>query len=93
MGKNEPTPTQEPVREEAMDATIRPGGVFMVQLLMKDQAPLPPKERMQEVLQAHVGAVEPVRGETAALFAVLDHSAQFKEGPMPVHLSVARVLL
>lgn len=88
MGKNEPTPTQEPVREEAMDATIRPGGVFMVQLLMKDQAPLPPKERMQEVLQAHVGAVEPVRGETAALFAVLDHSAQFKEGPMPVQLSI-----
>lgn len=88
MRKQEPTPAQEPVQEREMDPSIRPGGVFMMQLLMKDRAPLPPEAQMQAVLQAHVGAVEPVRGETAALFAALDHTAQFKEGRLPVQLSI-----
>ena len=34
MRKQEPTPAQEPVQEREMDPSIRPGGVFMMQLLI-----------------------------------------------------------
>lgn len=75
-----------------MEPTIRPGGVFMVQLLMKEAAPLPSRERLMEVLQAHVGSVEyigePEEKKPFASFAALDHLAQFKDGAVPVQLSI-----
>lgn len=88
MRKNEPNPAGETGRELDMDPGIRPGGVFMMQLLMREQVPLPPMEQLTEVLQAHVGAVESVGGDTTAVFSALDHPAQFKDGPVPVQLSI-----
>jgi len=86
-----PAPKQEEPKQE-MDPRIRPGGVFMVQLLMKERCALPPVERMTEVLSSHVGAVEffgdkdPNKG--FAGFAALEHIAKFQDGQGPVQLSI-----
>lgn len=81
---------------EQMDASIRPGGVFMVQLLMKEPCETPSAERMAEVLARHIGrveAAEPSEELAAAmkrisLFSALEHIAHFKNGEGPVQVAV-----
>lgn len=81
---------------EQMDPSIRPGGVFMVQLLMKEQCEMPSVERMVGVLERHIGRVEAaLTGKAAdamkdmALFAALDHLGHFSDGKrLPVQVSV-----
>ena len=81
---------------DEMDPTIRPGGVFMVQLLMKDKCEMPSTERMTEVLERHIGRVEAARptdkmADTMtdiALFAAMDHIAKFSNGQGPVQVSI-----
>lgn len=97
--KKQPERTPEPERKsplDEMDPSIRPGGVFMVQLLMKEKCETPSLERMTQVLERHVGKVEaaPPQKETAeampdiALFATMDHIAKFSNGQGPVQVSV-----
>lgn len=98
--KKQPEPAPEPEKKKSpldeMDPTIRPGGVFMVQLLMKDRCETPSIERMTEVMERHIGKVEvgqPLK-ETAdamkniTLFAAMDHIAKFSDGQGPVQVSV-----
>ena len=40
------------------DSQIRPGGVFMIQLLMKEKYEMPSNERFIEILSKHLGKVE-----------------------------------
>lgn len=47
-------------RTSRMDALVRPGGVFLMQLLMKERCELPSAERMTEVLAGHLGRMEAV---------------------------------
>ena len=47
-------PEKKPPLDE-MDPTIRPGGVFMVQLLMKEKCEMPSIQRIAEVLERHIG--------------------------------------
>ena len=92
----QPQPKQDnPV--EQMDPTIRPGGVFLVQLLMKEKCETPGVERMAEVLSRHIGRVEAAEpsGKAAdtmrniALFAALDHLGHFSDDKrLPVQVSV-----
>lgn len=71
-----------------MDASIRPGGVFMVQLLMKEKCETPSLERMAQVRERHSGRVEAAEpsGQTADAMAqplrpVLDvHMNEFAAG-------------
>ena len=96
--EREPKPAPEekksPLNE--MDPTVRPGGVFMVQLLMKEKCETPSLEQMTQVLERHIGRVEAAKAEkrTAdamqglALFAALDHIAKFSNGQGPVQVSV-----
>ena len=97
--KKQPERTPEPERKSPLDEmapAIRPGGVFMVQLLMKEKCETPSLERMTQVLERHVGKVEaaPPQKETAeampdiALFATMDHIAKFSNGQGPVQVSV-----
>ncbi len=93
-------PAPQPQREnpaEQMDPSIRPGGVFMVQLLMKEKCEMPGLERMAQALERHIGRVEAAEpsGRTAdamkglALFAALDHLGHFSDGKkLPVQVSV-----
>lgn len=79
-------------REQAAaenDSVIHPGGVFMVQLLMQKPCDMPAEERMTAVLTRHLGRVEPFgsRG-VAAGYAAWEYVAEFKDGKMPVQLSI-----
>lgn len=86
---------QEDFREK-MDASIRPGGVFMVQLLMKEPCETPSIERISEVLTRHIGrvnAAEPTDKMEASMkhimvFAAMEHIAHFKNGQGPVQVSI-----
>lgn len=79
-----------------MDATIRPGGVFMVQLLMKEPCETPSMERMTEVLAQHIGRVETVKpaGDLAdtmngvTLLAATEHGAHFANGEGSVQVAI-----
>ena len=81
---------------DEMDPSIRPGGVFMVQLLMKEKCEMPSLQRMTEVLERHIGKVEAAEPDDnlsgsmkgIALFAAMDHIAKFSNGEGPVQVSV-----
>ena len=92
----EPAPEEKKSPLDEMNSSIRPGGVFMVQLLMKEKCETPSLERMTEVLERHIGRVEvgqPLK-ETAdamkniTLFTAMDHIAKFSNGQSPVHVSI-----
>ena len=92
--KPEPEEKKSPLDE--MDPLIRPGGVFMVQLLMKEKCEMPSLEHMTEVLERHIGRVEAAKPDDKlsgsmkglALFAAMDHIAKFSNGQGPVQVSV-----
>ncbi len=97
--KKQPERTPEPEKKsplDEMDSTIRPGGVFMVQLLMREKCEMPSIERMTEVLERHIGKVDAAKPtddiassmKGLALFAALDHIAKFSNGQGPVQVSV-----
>lgn len=81
---------------DEIDPSIRPGGVFMVQLLMKEKCEMPSLEHMTEVLERHIGRVEAAKPDDKlsgsmkglALFAAMDHIAKFSNGQGPVQVSV-----
>lgn len=79
-------------KKEQANPEVRPGGVFMVQLLMKEPCAIPPKEQMAEVLSRYLGKVEAFGGEEPerefAGFAALEHIVEFEDGKKPVLLSV-----
>ena len=94
-------PASEPKRPqenpmENMDPTVRPGGVLMLQLLMKDKCENPSIERMTEVLSRHIGRVEAAKPtdkmadamERVAVFAALEHIGHFRDDRLPVQVSV-----
>lgn len=93
-------PQSQPQKEdpaEQMDPSIRPGGVFMVQLLMKERCETPGAAQTTQVLERHIGRVEAAEpsGRTAdtmkdmALFAALDHLGHFSDGKkLPVQVAV-----
>lgn len=71
------------------DPKIRPGGVFMMQLLMKEKCPMPEKERMLQVLTKHLGEVESYGSrDVAASFCAKKYIAQFKDNSAPVQLMI-----
>jgi hypothetical protein len=97
--KKQPERAPEPEKRsplDEMDPSIRPGGVFMVQLLMKEKCEMPSLQRMTEVLERHIGKVEAAKPtddmsdsmKGIALFAALDHIAKFSNGQGPVQVSV-----
>ncbi len=92
--KKKPEKDRQEAKEYLMkfDSAIRPGGVFMAQLLMKEQCSAPSLERMKEVLSAHLGKVE-IYGEQNLEkglfhFSALNYESQFSDARVPVQLSV-----
>lgn len=74
-----------------IDASVRPGGVFMMHLLMKEACAMPSQERMTEVLAKHLGSVEPVVGSQGVPigYAAMNYIAEFKDGKLPVQLLIS----
>lgn len=93
LKKKKPEPEGEPAFEQDLsqkDSAVRPGGVFMVQLLMKETCRMPSDERFLEVLSKHLGSVEQFgsRGSTVQ-FSAKDYVAQFKDASLPVMVAVS----
>ena len=86
-------PRQEAKEElEKFDSTIRPGGVFMVQLLMKEKCDVPTAEGMTEILSKHLGKVEAFGDQNKEKgffsFAAWDYQSEFSDAKVPVQLSI-----
>lgn len=93
QGKGNGQVFQQDLKPE-IDPAIRPGGVFIVQLLMKESCEMPSEERLQEVLSKHLGKIEQFGDrdklkDKSALFAAWDHIGHFQDADMPVQLMIA----
>lgn len=89
---------QEDIRQDAkenlekFDPAIRPGGVFVMQLLMKERCSAPSAEQMIEVLSKHLGKVEAYgdqgREKGYFSFSARDYQSEFRDAKVPVQLSI-----
>lgn len=92
--KKKPQDTRQEAKEELekFDSTIRPGGVFMVQLLMKEKCDAPTAEGMTEILSKHLGKVEAFgdQNKEKGFFslAAWDYQSEFSDAKVPVQLSI-----
>ena len=92
--KKKPEDALQDVKEylQKFDSAIRPGGVFMAQLLMKEPCTPPSAEQIREVLSKRLGRVEaygdqnPEKG--AFSFSAWDYQSQFSDAKVPVQLSI-----
>lgn len=76
-------------KKPQMDSSVRPGGVFVMQLLMKERCDMPSRERMIEVLSKYLGKVDAVGDNNVyAGFFAMDYQAGFKDGQVPVNLMI-----
>lgn len=72
------------------DLQIRPGGVFMVQLLMKEKCEMPSNERFTEILSKHLGKVEQYGDrKVSVMFAAHDYISEMKDASLPVTLMIS----
>lgn len=67
----------------------RPGAVFVIQLLMREPAAMPEKEKMEQIMEKHLGPVECFchDGKTAG-FAPQKYRAEFKDASLPPQLFI-----
>ncbi len=92
--KKKPQDTRQEAKEELekFDSTIRPGGVFMVQLLMKEKCDVPTAEGITEILSKHLGKVEAFGDQNKEKgffsFAAWDYQSEFSDAKVPVQLSI-----
>lgn len=72
------------------DSQIRPGGVFMVQLLMKEKCEMPASERFTEILSKHLGKVEEYGDRKVCVnFVAHDYISEMKDARLPVTLMIS----
>lgn len=72
------------------DPQIRPGGVFMVQLLMKEKCEMPSNERFTEILSKHLGKVEQYGDcKGCVKFVAHDYISEMKDASLPVALMIS----
>lgn len=96
MGLFKKKKPEQPQSEPNQAASIRPGGVFTVQLLMKEPCKMPSIAQIMDVLTRHIGRVEAVKPtdeiasamKDIAFFAALEHIAHFQDGQAPVQVSI-----
>lgn len=89
--KKEPVQEQpKPDLSQKVDYVTRPGGIFAVQLLMKERCEAPSNERFIEVLSKYLGDVEQFGSrEVCTTFAAKDYLSKFKDATVPVTLMVS----
>lgn len=86
---------KEGKREFAQDLSQaqHAGGVFMIQLLMKEPVKMPDKEQMIFTMKQHLSEVECFTyDEKSAGFAASKYEVTFKEGKMPPQLMITECL-
>lgn len=95
-GKGEKEPEKKETLEkpeqsrEKIDYVADPGGIFVIQLLMKEYCEMPSDERFIEVLSKHLGNVEQFGShELFVSFFANDYLSRFKNGSFPVRLLIS----
>jgi len=82
---------QEEVFKQDLSEKARPGMIFMMQLLFKEQCKAPEKEAMTAIMEKHLGEVENFSYDRGmAGFAAKKYTAHFKEGEMPPQLMITQ---
>lgn len=80
---------EQQVLQQDLNETIRPGAVFMIQLLMKEQCGIPKKDAMTSIMEKHLGEVDCFcHDERMAGFAVKKYTAEFKDASVPPQLMI-----
>lgn len=80
---------KEEVFEQDLKEQVRPGAVFMVQLLFQDEPALPDKETVENVMKKHFGDIDCFwHDEKGAGIAVKRVLAQFKDASVPPQLMI-----
>lgn len=76
--------------QQDLSEEVRPGAVFVMQLLMKEPVSLPDKETTYAVMQKHLQDVDCFwYDEKGAGFAAKKYLAQFKDAALPPQLMIA----
>lgn len=83
--------TKSVFMQDLKKGEIHPGGPFIIELLFKEQAAMPEKDWMTQVIQRWIGRVECFCcDEQTAGFAALDHPVEFEDGKAVVQLMITR---
>lgn len=87
--KNQEQKSQEAFEQDLSGAAVRPGMVFMMQLLMKEPCQMPEKEYMTSIMQKHLKNVECFcHDDKVAGFLAKNYIAHFKDADMPPQLMI-----
>ena len=80
---------EEIFQQDRTQMEQRPGAVFVIRLLMKESVVMPEKERMEQIMEKHLGPVECFchDGKTAG-FAPQKYRAEFKDASLPPQLFI-----
>lgn len=66
-----------------------PGGVFIVKLLFKESPHLPPQEKLEEVMEKHLGNIDCFwYDDKGAGIAAKDHICHFKDADVPPNFMI-----
>lgn len=88
--KETPEAQNKPDLSQKTDYITRPGGIFAVQLLMKEKCEMPSNERFFQVLSKYLGNIEQFGSRGACVqFAAKDYISKFKDGSGPIMLSIS----
>lgn len=77
------------VFQQNLSETQRDGAVFVIQLLFKTSVKMPQKERMEAIMQKHLGDTECISyNETLASFPTKKHKVKFSDRTVPPMLNI-----
>lgn len=79
----------EEVLQQDLNEKIRPGAIFMMQLLFEEPCAMPEKESMLSIMEKHLGNLDNFSyDEKMAGFAAKKYTAEFKDAKLPPQLMI-----
>lgn len=80
---------KETLQQDRSQKEQHPGAVFVIQLLMKEPVAMPEKEKMEQIMEKHLGPVECFcHDDKTAGFAPQKYRVEFKDASLPPQLMV-----
>lgn len=81
---------QQILRQDLSEKEDRPGGIFLVHLLMEEACALPSREKMMETMTRHLGALDCVNydDKSAACFSPREYLMESEGGKVSLPFSL-----